>query len=133
MLGMPYYVLAEVLAPVFQVLSVIVVPIAFWIGDLTLVQFVTFMFAVAFANGFLTNMALLLHDIGSRTGTLKDIIGLMWLGPLDLFYFRPILVYAQAKGLFGFLTGDKGWHKFERNRRSRPPTAAADDSEQTGV
>ncbi len=125
LLGMPYYVLAEVLAPVFQVLSVIVLPIALWIGDFTWLQFVLFTLAVAFANGFLTNMALLLHDFVSRSGTLRGTAALMWLGPLDLFFYRPILVYAQAKGLFRFLTGDKGWHKFERNRRNGPPAAPA--------
>ena len=118
LVGMPYYTLVEVLAPVFQVLSVIVVPIAFWIGDLTLIQFVCFLLAVAFTNGFLTNIAVLQDDAGSREYPIKDLTRLILLGPLDLFVYRPILFFAQAKGLIDFLRGDKAWHKFARNRRA---------------
>jgi poly-beta-1,6-N-acetyl-D-glucosamine synthase len=117
-LGMPYYVLTEVLAPVFQVLSVITLPVAWWIGMLSVTQFFFFLLIVAFSNGVLTNCAILLHDKTSRAYRIRDLVYLMLLGLLDLFWYRPIMFWAQAKGTIGFLRGDKKWHKFERNRRA---------------
>jgi hypothetical protein len=43
---------------------------------------------------------------------------LLLLGPLDLFLYRPLIVYARAKGTWRFLRRDTGWHKFERNART---------------
>jgi len=123
LLGMPYYFIAEVLAPVFQAISVVILPLALWLGDVTLVEAVLFLLAVAFANGTLTNAALLLHGQGPRNSTMKALVRLILLGPLDVFYYRPFLFYAQVKGLIGFLRGDKAWHKFERNKPSDPSGA----------
>lgn len=120
-LGVPYYALVEVIAPVFQVLSVITVPIAWWIGDVTLRDLALFLLTVGFANGVLTNVAILLYDGSSRSYPLRDLVRLMLLGPADIFLYRPILFLAQAKGLLDFFRGDKSWHKFERNRRSETP------------
>jgi cellulose synthase/poly-beta-1,6-N-acetylglucosamine synthase-like glycosyltransferase len=124
LLGMPYYTLVEVLAPVFQVISVIVVPTAWWIGDVPLVDLLLFLLAIGFANGVLTNVALYLHDANSRSYPLQDLIRLILLGPLDLVLYRPILFFAQAKGLIDFLRGDKAWHKFARNDRATRRAAA---------
>jgi biofilm PGA synthesis N-glycosyltransferase PgaC len=116
-MGVPYYVLVEVLAPIFEVLSVILLPLAWWIGVLSLWELLFFLIAVAFANGAFTNIALMLHDRLERSLSVKEMLRFVLLGPLDLFIYRPILFWAQAKGLFDFLRGDKRWHKFERNRR----------------
>ena len=124
LLGMPYYVLAEVVAPIVQVVAVLTVPLAWWLGVFSLPQFLLFLATVALANGVLTNIAILLHDSGSRIYPIGDLFRLMLLGPLDLFIYRPILFYAQAKGFVDFLRGDKSWHKFKRNRREASRAAA---------
>jgi poly-beta-1,6-N-acetyl-D-glucosamine synthase len=121
LLGLPYYALIEVLAPIFQVLSVVTVPIAWWIGDVSLRDLALFVLTIGFANGFLTNIAVLLYDASSRAYPLKDLVRLLLLGPADIVLYRPILFWAQARGLVEFLRGDKGWNKFERNRRSETP------------
>ncbi len=117
LIGVPYYVLVEVLAPFFQVLSIVVVPVAWWLGVLSLLELFLFALTVAFANGVLTNLAVMMYDHSARRFSLRHLVRLMLLGPLDLFTYRPILFWAQAKGVIDFLRGDKGWHKFERNRR----------------
>ncbi len=117
LVGVPYYLLVEVLAPIFQVLSVVIVPIAWWAGTLVLRDVVLMLAVTAFANGILTNLAILFHDRGERAYAPRDLVRLMVLGVLDLFAYRPVLIYAQAKGLVDFLRGDKAWHKFARNRR----------------
>jgi hypothetical protein len=117
LIGVPYYVLVEVLAPVFQVLSIAVLPVAAWAGVLDVREFLLLAAAIAFANGVLTNLALLLHDRGTRSYCTADLIRLMLLGPVDLVAYRPILLVAQAKGLVDFLRRVKSWDKFERNNR----------------
>jgi len=117
LIGVPYYLLTEVLAPFFQVLSVVVVPIAWLIGDVTLRELALFGLTVAFANGFLTNVAIYLHDVDTRDYPMGDLLRLLVLGPADLVLYRPFLFFAQAKGTIDFLRGDKAWHKFERNKR----------------
>jgi hypothetical protein len=118
LIGVPYYLLVEVLAPVFQVLSVVLVLAAWWVGTLDFRAFALFAAAIAFANGVLTNVALLLHDRGTRSYRTADLIRLMLLGPADLVAYRPLLIIAQAKGLVDFLRGVKSWNKFERNARA---------------
>jgi biofilm PGA synthesis N-glycosyltransferase PgaC len=115
--GVPYYVLAEVLAPVFQVLSAIILPAAWWFGMLDVRELLMFVLAVGFANGILTNMALFLYDRGSRVYPIRDLLRLMVLGVADIFVYRPILMFAQAKGLVDVFRGIKSWNKFERNAR----------------
>ena len=117
LIGVPYYVLVEVLAPVFQVVSVVAIPLAWWAGVLSVAELALLLTAVACANGVLTNLALLMHDRTTRSYRLRDLVRLMALGPLDLACYRPVLFWAQFKGFVDFLRGEKGWHKFERNRR----------------
>jgi cellulose synthase/poly-beta-1,6-N-acetylglucosamine synthase-like glycosyltransferase len=128
LVGAPYYLVVEVLAPIFQVLSVVVLPLAWWAGVLDLREFALFALTVACANGLLTNVALLLYNGGSRSYPAGDLVRLMVLGLMDLVAYRPILIFAQAKGTLDFLRGDKSWNKFERNDRggSHPGHATCD-------
>jgi hypothetical protein len=108
---------------VFQVLSVLLVPAAWWAGTLDLRELVLIAAAIAFANGVLTNLALLLHDRGTRSYRTVDLIRLMLLGPADFVVYRPLLIFAQAKGMVDFLRGAKSWNKFERNARTAGPSS----------
>lgn len=115
--GAPYYLVAEGLAPIFQVVAVATVPLAWWLELLDGRAFLLFLATVALAQGGLTNMAVLRHDRTTRSYPLGDLCRLMLLGLADLFLYRPVLFVAQAIGLVQFLRGDKSWHKFARNRR----------------
>ncbi len=117
LVGVPYYVLVEVLAPFFEVLAVAVIPAAWWLGILDWRDVGMMLVAMALANGILTNLAVLSYARGPRSYAMRDLLHLMGLGVTDLFIYRPILIYAQAKGVIDFLRGDKEWHKFARNRR----------------
>jgi hypothetical protein len=133
LVGTPFYLLVEVLAPIFEVLAVIIVPIAWWLGVLDWRVFALMLLAMALANGVLTNAALILNERGAHSYRLPTLLWLVLLGVADLFLYRPFLIVAQAKGLFDFLRGEKSWHKFDRNQRPivradtqsvRPPRAA---------
>jgi len=122
--GVPHYVVTEVLAPFFQTLALAVLVPVWWYGLLD-IRLLELMFAVAFANAALTNAAILLHDIEARRYPLSNLVELILQAPIDLFVYRPIIFVAQIKGLVDFLRGEKGWHKFARNRQDLAVTAAA--------
>ena len=118
LLGMPFYLFSEVLAPVFELAAFASLVAAVALGVFSWTTFVLTLGVIAFANGALTAVAILADDLQSRLYRVRDVARLLVLAPLDLFVYRPILVWARLKGTWRFLRGDKGWYKFERNARS---------------
>ena len=117
-LGMPYYLFAEVLAPVFQALAVLLIPIAAYAGVLRPVECLQMLVVVALGSAAFTCAAVLLQDRHRRAFAVGDLAYLLVLAPLDLFVYRPFIVWAQCKGTIDFLLGDRRWNKFERNPRT---------------
>ena len=101
----------------FEVLAVVTLGVAVALGLFDPAVFVVMLCAVAFLNAALTACAILLDDIQSRTYRVRDLVRVLLLAPLDLVLYRPIIAWARLKGTWGFLRGDKAWHKFERNVR----------------
>jgi biofilm PGA synthesis N-glycosyltransferase PgaC len=118
LLGMPFYLFSEVLAPVFELAAFVSLAAAVPLGVFDWTTFVLTLGVIAFANGALTAAAILADDLQSRLYRVRDVARLLLLAPLDLFVYRPILVWARLKGTWRFLRRDKGWYKFERNARA---------------
>lgn len=119
--GVPFFMLSEVIAPVFELLGVVTVVLGAALGALVVSQALTMLVALALVNGLLTSAAVLLEDRTSRAYPLRDLLRLVALGPVDMFVYRPFIVWARLKGTWRFLRGDQGWHKFERNARPASP------------
>jgi poly-beta-1,6-N-acetyl-D-glucosamine synthase len=117
MLGVPYYALFECLAPVFQVLSFLTLGLAFAYGVLGWQSYAAFLGMMAFGTALPTTLAVSLHDRGFRDYRVRDLVRMLLMGPLDLFLYRPILMWAGLVGSWEFMRGDKRWNKFERNVR----------------
>jgi poly-beta-1,6-N-acetyl-D-glucosamine synthase len=117
-LGMPYYLVGEVLAPVFQVLAVLLIPVAAYAGVLRPLECLQMLLIVALGSAAFTCAAVLLQDRYMRTYTAGDLAYLVFLAPFDLFVYRPLIFWAQCKGTIDFLRGDRRWNKFERNART---------------
>jgi len=117
LVGAPFYLLSEVLAPLFEVLALVTVPAAVLLGVLDWRVFALVVGTLGFLNASLTAAAILASDVQSRTYRLRDLAWLTVLAPLDLVAYRPVMAWARLKGTWRFLRGDKGWHKFERNQR----------------
>jgi len=118
LLGTPFYLLTEVLAPVFEALGIVTFAFAVALGLFDVSVFVLMLCAIAFLNAALTSCAIFLDDMQSRTYRLRDLVRMLALAPLDLVLYRPVIVWARLKGTWRFLRGDKAWHKFERNVRT---------------
>ena len=118
LVGVPFYLVTEVLAPAFELLAIVLFPLAVALGVFDPVVFGVMVAAIAFMNAALTVSAIFLEDLQSRTYRTRDLARLLVLAPLDLVLYRPIIVWARLKGSWRFLRGDKAWHKFERNVRA---------------
>jgi len=117
LLGMPYYLIGEVLAPVFEILSVLVIPFAILMGIFSWQFFLTFMGIILLTNALTSVECLLIQDIGYRTFSFRDIKRMILVSFLEWFGFRQFLSYARLAGTIGFLRGEKGWRKFDRIKR----------------
>lgn len=118
LLGTPFYLVTEVLAPAVELLGVASLVLSVALGLFEPLTFVIVLAAVAFTNAALTACAVLFDDLQSRTYRKRDLARLLVLAPLDLVLYRPIIFWARLKGSWRFLRGDKAWHKFERNERA---------------
>ena len=118
LVGIPFFLLSEVVSPFAELLSVAVLVVAAASGLLDLQVFVLTIAGIAVVNGVLTNIAALVDDYTNRLYRLRDLVRLCLLGPLELFFYRPIISLARARGVVGYLRGDRGWNKFERNPRA---------------
>lgn len=118
LLGAPFYLVTEVLAPAIELLAVVSVVLSVALGVFEPRSFFVMLAAIAFTNAALTACAILSDDLQSRMYRKRDLARLLLLAPLDLFLYRPIIFWARVKGSWRFLRGDKAWHKFERNVRA---------------
>ena len=118
LLGTPFYLVTEVLAPAVELLAVSSLVLSVALGLFEPLTFVFVLAAVAFTNAALSACAVLFDDLQSRTYRKRDLARLLLLAPLDLALYRPIILWARLKGSWRFLRGDKAWHKFERNVRA---------------
>jgi biofilm PGA synthesis N-glycosyltransferase PgaC len=118
LVGAPFYLLTEVLAPAFEVLGLVALAGAVALGLFQPLTFVAMIAALTFANAALTASAIYFEDMQSRSYRKRDLLALLLYTPLDFVLYRPILLWARLKGSWGFLRRDKSWHKFERNVRT---------------
>ncbi len=120
LIGMPYYVLAEALAVVFQALALVALALAAVFGLIELPSFLRLLAIMAISMGILSSAALMIQDVSFREVDVPSLARLVLLGPLDLFVYRPLIFYAQLKGTLEYLRGRKDWDKFARNVRPAP-------------
>jgi len=118
LVGMPFYLVSEIVAPVFELLAVwtLVAGAATGLVDWWLAGAVVL--AITFVNSLFSTGSLLIADLETgayRTSALIRVLALM---PLEILVYRPIASWARVKGTWRFLRGDKAWHKFERNARA---------------
>ena len=120
LLGLPYYLLSEIVAPVFEVLALATLAAGAVTGLVGWQEFALFTLVIMLANSALTTAALLMLDLNAKTYRLSRMVWLLALTPLEMLVYRPILAWARVKGTWRYARGDKAWHRFERNTRVEP-------------
>jgi cellulose synthase/poly-beta-1,6-N-acetylglucosamine synthase-like glycosyltransferase len=117
LLGMPYYLLSEIVAPVFEVLAVATLAVGAAAGLIGWWVFALVLLLVSLLNSIFSTGALFQADLESRAYRLGGVLRLLALIPLELVVYRPFMSWARVKGTWRFFRQDKAWHKFERNAR----------------
>jgi cellulose synthase/poly-beta-1,6-N-acetylglucosamine synthase-like glycosyltransferase len=118
LVGTPFYLLTEVLAPAFELLGLLALAGAIALGLFQPLTFLAMVAAIAFANAALTASAIYFEDLQSRSYRKRDLLALLLYAPLDFVVYRPIILWSRLKGSWRFLRRDKSWNKFERNVRA---------------
>lgn len=125
LIGLPYYVLFEALGPLVQILSLLTLLAVTVLGLMWWPAYLAMLSALVFATTLPTTVAIRMHDAAYRDYRPRDLARMLLMAPLDLFLYRPIILYAGLRGTIDFLRGNKGWDKFERNERRRGGQAPA--------
>jgi poly-beta-1,6-N-acetyl-D-glucosamine synthase len=118
LLGMPFYLLSEVLAPIFELIAIATLFTGAAAGLVDWWQFLLVSLAITLANVVFNSGALLMVDLQSPVYRIRGMLRLVALMPLELVLYRPIMAWARIQGTWRFLRGDREWHKFERNARA---------------
>ena len=118
--GVPYYLVSEIVAPVFELLAIGTLLVGGVAGLITWWQFAVLTLLIAFANSALTTGALLMLDLEARAYRPVSIARLLALMPVEMVVYRPVMAWARIKGTWRFFRHDRAWHKFERNVKVEP-------------
>lgn len=133
LVALPLIVLSEGLGPLFELAGIATLAAGIAIGVFSWQTYVVFFASMSFGLGVMTSAAVLMEDISTRAYRLRHIVRLIALGPLELPFYRPILMWARYRGTVDFLHGEKGWNKFARNERGEPVQGGADLAVPSGV
>jgi len=117
LIGMPYYIFGEALAWAPEVVALVIIPLAIFLGVFAWEPLVIFLGIYVLANVLVSVLAIHLHDVGFRSLSLKEMGRMILLSFIESFGYRQLLSYARLAGTIGFLRGDKGWKKSNRVER----------------
>lgn len=99
LVGVPLYVFTEALAPLFELLAVLPLVAAAWLGVVSWQLFAVVLGLMAFSIATLTSAAVLLDDRTSRDYRIGSLLRLTLLAPLDLFLSPGVDVGAGLRHL----------------------------------
>jgi poly-beta-1,6-N-acetyl-D-glucosamine synthase len=117
MLGAPFCLVSEVLAPFVEVLAIVSLGVAAFFELVDWPVYLLALGTMAFSQAALSSFAILLGDRNDRSVRLRHLVRLLLLSPFELVAYRPWLFWAHARGAVEFFLGRREWGKFERNPR----------------
>ena len=129
-LGMGYFFLFDILGPIIELTGLLLIPVSFWMGQVTWDFFLAWL-ALTFTYGvFLSASALLLEMMVTRTTRARDLALLAMSAVLENFGYRQLNNLWRLEGIWQFLTGKRGWGEMQRTKfqktmggRQSPPQA----------
>jgi len=115
LIGIPWYVLFELLAPIFEVLGYIVIPLSWFFGILSGQHVILFIFISFFFGALLSIGALALDELTFRRySRWQDVLRLMLYGFLENFGFRQYLAFIKVKALVEACWNRRTWGEMNR-------------------
>ena len=113
--GMPYYVLFELLGPIIELIGYIVLPIAFFMGFLSPLFFWAFLFLSVTSGAFLSISAVFLEELSfGLYRSWGDFALMIAIGIFEAFTYRILTLFFRLGAMVDILLGRGGWGKQER-------------------
>jgi cellulose synthase/poly-beta-1,6-N-acetylglucosamine synthase-like glycosyltransferase len=125
--GIPYYVLFEVMGPVVELLGYIIIPIAYFMGFLDPLYFWAFLFLAITSGAFLSISAVFLEELSfGLYRSWGDFAQMVAIGIFENFSYRILTLLFRLGALVDMLLGRGGWGKQERSNFGRTKPAPAE-------
>ena len=125
-IGMPYYILFEMLGVMVELLGYILIPIAFFLGFLSPLYFWGFLFLAVSSGAFLSIASVFLEELSfGLYRSWGDFALMIAIASIENFTYRPITVFFRLGATLDILMGRGGWGKQERAGFGRAEAAPA--------
>ncbi len=120
-LGMGYFFLFDIIGPIVELAGLLLVPISFYMGEVT-PQFFLAWVALTFTYGvFLSASSLLLEMMVTHTTRARDLALLAMSSVLENFGYRQLNNIWRLEGIWQFLRGTQGWGAMQRTKFQKSP------------
>ena len=121
MIGMPYFVIFELLGPVIEILGLIVVPLSFAFGLIDVPFFALFLTLAILLGTMLSIAAAVLDDISfERFPRLSQVLSLVFYGLAENFGYRQLTLLWRLRGMVDYWRGKQGWGDMQRKGFGKP-------------
>lgn len=114
MLGMPYYILYEILGPFVEIFSYGLLVFGLLYGYFKPELFILFFAFLIFYNASLAMISVIMQDYGYAIYRLKDVVKLILVSLTEYIVYHSYLTLVRIQGTFDVFKKAKLWHKFER-------------------
>lgn len=125
LIGMPYYLVFEMMAPVMKVLAILFIIVAAWVNMLNMQWVVLMIVGIILLTAIITSGITAIVEYWSlsqsqtnrnalRYKNFKDWLILIFAGILGEFTYSFYKLVAQLKGFAQFFSNKSQWQKFER-------------------
>jgi cellulose synthase/poly-beta-1,6-N-acetylglucosamine synthase-like glycosyltransferase len=124
-IGMPYYTLCEVFAPIIEFIGYVILPIAFFLGFLSPLYFWTFLFLALTTGTLLSIAAVFLEEVSfGLYRKWEDFFVMIAVAILEHFTYRILTLFFRLGAMIDILLGRRGWGKQERTGFGQRPAPA---------
>ena len=114
-IGLPYYLLFEVMGPLIELLGYIIIPIAYFMGFLSPLYFWAFLFLAVTSGAFLSISAVFLEELSfGLYRSWGDFALMIGVGVLENFSYRILTLLFRLGAMLDIILGRGGWGKQER-------------------
>lgn len=121
MIGMPYFVIFELIGPVIEITGLIVVPLSFAFGFVNLPFFVLFLTLAILLGTMLSIASVILDDLSfQRFPRLSQVLRLVLYGLVENFGYRQLTLWWRVRGVIDYGRGKKSWGDMQRKGFGRP-------------
>jgi len=113
--AMPYFLLVELLGPVFEAMGYLSLMVMYCFGVLNSNIAILFFIVSLFYGALFSVGAVILEEISfQRYPKPSDLALLLSLGIIENFGYRQLTVMWRLKGFFDYFTGNKNWGSMQR-------------------